>query len=288
MNLENSVKQTNNRFKRFFFSLHGFLSFISIIFFSYLLIIKPFELENNPNYLINSIVYTLISFIVMELNYFLISKVEKYFNDNFYLITKYGIYIVLNIIGYSFFMWLFYILTFKNPELNLIDFFAENFIFSILPIMLFLIFMQNITLQKHEEEANIFNEKLFSIDKEEEPELISIETDSVKGFFQQPINQIICVEANDNYSAVYYLNDEGKLNREMLRVTLKKIEEQFQQYSQMMRCHKSYIVNIKKIDKVNGNAQGYRLQMQNLDFEIPVSRRFPREVLNSIKKSNSN
>lgn len=283
--MESKLIQVFKKAKHLFFSRHGFLSVISILFFVYMVVIKPFGLQNSNNLFVFAFAYTAIAFLVMELNYILISRVEKYFIDDFFLITKYGIYITINIIGYSIFMWLFYVLVFEQPELTLIDFFIENFIFSVLPIMLFLIFMQNIILQKHVTEANILNLKLEGISIEEEPELISIETDSVKSFFQQPIDHILCVEANDNYSAVYYIANNGKLQREMLRVTLKNVEDQFSNFSHMMRCHKSYIVNIKKIEKVNGNAQGYRLQTHGLDFEIPVSRRFPREILNSIKKS---
>jgi len=47
----------------------------------------------------------------------------------------------------------------------------------------------------------------------------------------------------------------------------------------IVRCHKSYIVNAKKVNKIHGNARGYFLNIKNIDFSIPVSRNFPKELL---------
>ena len=58
----------------------------------------------------------------------------------------------------------------------------------------------------------------------------------------------------------------------MLRVTMKKIEDLLYKNENIVRCHKSYFVNLNYVKNVSGNARGYFLTINNLDISIPVSR----------------
>jgi DNA-binding LytR/AlgR family response regulator len=81
------------------------------------------------------------------------------------------------------------------------------------------------------------------------------------------------VEAMQNYVTVWFVVD-GKLKKEVLRSTLIAAEKQFE-HSDVVRCHRSYLVNVDAIEKVSGNAQGLKLKLQDVsDMEIPVSRSF--------------
>ncbi|MCB9187546.1 MAG: LytTR family transcriptional regulator [Flavobacteriales bacterium] len=87
------------------------------------------------------------------------------------------------------------------------------------------------------------------------------------------VSDVRYVEAMQNYVTVWYLKD-GKPHKEMLRATVGFMEEQFAQ-TDVIRCHRSYLVNVDCIEKVSGNAQGLRLQLLDVsDVEIPVSRSF--------------
>ena len=54
-------------------------------------------------------------------------------------------------------------------------------------------------------------------------------------------------------------------------------------HQEIIRCHKSYIVNLCNVEKLLGNAQGYKLVMSNMDKQIPVSRNFPKEMIQKLK-----
>ncbi len=84
-------------------------------------------------------------------------------------------------------------------------------------------------------------------------------------------NQIYYLAAADNYVQVFYLEKEQLKNR-MLRTTLKKMEDALAVYPQFFRCHRTYLVNLDKVQQVCGNAQGYRLQLTGLHETVPVSR----------------
>jgi DNA-binding LytR/AlgR family response regulator len=48
-------------------------------------------------------------------------------------------------------------------------------------------------------------------------------------------------------------------------------------YSSFFRCHRAFIVNLDKIEQVEGNAQGYKIKLQGAENLIPVSRNLNRE-----------
>jgi DNA-binding LytR/AlgR family response regulator len=76
-----------------------------------------------------------------------------------------------------------------------------------------------------------------------------------------------------NYVSVCFQKD-GISQKELLRNTIKNLETQIQS-SVLIRCHRSFMVNSDLIEKVEGNAQGLRLNLKNLeDFEVPVSRKY--------------
>lgn len=78
--------------------------------------------------------------------------------------------------------------------------------------------------------------------------------------------------ASGNY-VEFHLIKEGAAKKELQRLTLSKLEEQFAQHSfPTMKTHRSYIVNLSKIESVNGNAQGYALKLDGLEERVPVSR----------------
>jgi DNA-binding LytR/AlgR family response regulator len=113
--------------------------------------------------------------------------------------------------------------------------------------------------------------------------MLNIETDNISETIEMLKSKLICIEANDNYSAVYY-EKNGKIQKTLYRITLKKIESSLIIYEEFIRCHKSYIVNIDYLVKIVGNSQKSKMIIKNLDFEIPISRNFPNQILQSLKK----
>jgi hypothetical protein len=95
-------------------------------------------------------------------------------------------------------------------------------------------------------------------------------SENEKAIFETSENDLLFIEAADNYSTFYFLNN-GTVKKEMLRGSLKKMEEQIF-HSSLFRCHRTYIANLSNVVSVSGNAQGYRLNFKQTDLAIPVSR----------------
>lgn len=84
---------------------------------------------------------------------------------------------------------------------------------------------------------------------------------------------VLYIEAMQNYVSICYM-EQGEVCRQLLRHTITKIQSEFEG-SSVVRCHRSYMVNIDSIDSVRGNAQGLKVRLNELaQPEIPVSRTY--------------
>ena len=102
---------------------------------------------------------------------------------------------------------------------------------------------------------------------------------------QLNMTSLLFVEADDNYATFHWRDGQG-LNKKMLRMNLKSAESQLNN-TFMIRCHRSFIVNVNVIGTIAGNTNGYRLGISDTDFSIPVSRSKGREVIRKIEELRS-
>lgn len=84
------------------------------------------------------------------------------------------------------------------------------------------------------------------------------------------INNLIFAKAEGNYVEIYLKED--KVNRVVKRTTMKDLESSLSSFTNIVKTHRSYLVNLFYVDQVDGNAQGYKLLLKDYDEPIPVSR----------------
>jgi hypothetical protein len=95
------------------------------------------------------------------------------------------------------------------------------------------------------------------------------------------INNLVLFKSADNYVEIFYKDDE-KIQQKLIRNTLKNIEAQLNKYSEFIRCHRTYIVNIHFVLNFARGYTGYRLKLAGCKEEIPVSRQYLLLVKNAI------
>lgn len=96
-----------------------------------------------------------------------------------------------------------------------------------------------------------------------------------------PVADLFFIESADNYSTVFFRQD-GKLRKELLRSSLSRLEGQISP-DFVVRCHRSFIVNLHRVESVSGNAQGYRLHLDGFSLVVPVARRFTESVVGRLR-----
>ncbi len=89
--------------------------------------------------------------------------------------------------------------------------------------------------------------------------------------FELHPNEFIFARSDKNYLEIF-LKKEGKLIKQVKRMTIKQLDAQLSRFPFMTRIHRSYLVNLNQIAKVSGNAQGYRLELKDVPDTLPVSR----------------
>ena len=107
--------------------------------------------------------------------------------------------------------------------------------------------------------------------KEDKKEVITITGDNKREELTIEPESIILIQSVDNYVTIYF-KDVKSVKTQMLRSTLTDIAQKLAEIPYLFRCHRGYIVNIRQIKLADGNAQGYKLTMDSLNLQVPVSR----------------
>ena len=94
---------------------------------------------------------------------------------------------------------------------------------------------------------------------------------------------LLYLESAENYVSICYLNKD-KVSKYLLRDTLKKIEETFSG-TEIIRCHRSYMVNFEKVKVIRRDRDGLKLGFDNpLVMDIPVSKTYINPVMETFSK----
>ncbi|WP_010665357.1 LytTR family transcriptional regulator DNA-binding domain-containing protein [Marinilabilia salmonicolor] len=85
------------------------------------------------------------------------------------------------------------------------------------------------------------------------------------------LEDLLYLESSDNYVSIKYLHN-NQPKSVLIRNTLKNIEKKFEN-STLLRCHRSYIVNTKRVSMVKKEGTAMKLLIESPNSEkIPVSR----------------
>jgi DNA-binding LytR/AlgR family response regulator len=142
---------------------------------------------------------------------------------------------------------------------------------GVFPVALSGILIQLRETQKNEESASDISENLKS-SVEANHLVVTLEPEN-GAELRIDASNLRFVEAMQNYVTVWFVLN-GDLQKEVLRTTLTATEKQLEN-TDVIRCHRSYLVNVDCIENVSGNAQGLKLKLRDVtDVEVPVSRSF--------------
>ncbi len=87
------------------------------------------------------------------------------------------------------------------------------------------------------------------------------------------------IESDDNYIKVWYTDSKEVLKQYMLRCRLKTVEESFRD-SDLVRCHRKYVVNLSKARVLSKEKGGYFVELDSdLIDPIPISKTYEEAFL---------
>lgn len=195
-------------------------------------------------------------------------------------IAGYALMIVLEIIAMTGFYMMIEKVFLKDPR-----YWFEVYYTAIQNTSLILLIPYLISLLYFAWEDNKRNlEKLLVQRKQEEgPRFIVFHDESGEIRLTLKLDDLIYIEANENYVFIHYLEDH-KPGRFLLRNSMKKLEEQLADFP-VVRCHRSYMINLVRVRLVKKNRTGFSAQMiAPDDLSLPVSESYRQTVQNRFLK----
>lgn len=96
------------------------------------------------------------------------------------------------------------------------------------------------------------------------------------------IRNLLYLEALGNYVKVEYLQD-GKVQTQMLRTTIKQLIDDLSNYPAIMRCHRAYVININQMDHVDTHSANFFVVVKHCLVSIPVSKSYLQQIKEAIK-----
>jgi hypothetical protein len=113
-----------------------------------------------------------------------------------------------------------------------------------------------------------------SMEEEIRPsKLLSILGENNKVVFAIDADQIVFIKSSGNYLEINYLHG-GRKAKELVRMSLKELEAKIKD-TNLIKTHRSYLVNTQQISSFKKTKKGYELRMQHFaDDALPVSSGF--------------
>ena len=97
------------------------------------------------------------------------------------------------------------------------------------------------------------------------------------------ISHLLFIEAVGNYVKVSHLRND-QVHTDMLRATMKQMEETLQGYPMIVRCHRAFLVNLGQVEQIISHSGSTQLLIKHCHESLPVSRSNMSQVRAAIKR----
>lgn len=115
---------------------------------------------------------------------------------------------------------------------------------------------------------------------------LRIVSENGKDVFEENIQNVVLIQSAGNYVEVFY-HKNGRISRQVIRQTLSTVEEIVSKFPDILKCHRCCLVNRQQVKRLTGTSPAYFLEIEGLDFKVPVSRQKISELRKFFNKHQS-
>lgn len=243
---------------------------------------KPFGLGELQNGLLKaSIGFGAVTIVFQGILPFLFRLVfPNFFNEEHWTLGKnllLTIAIVLAVVVGNFY-WAYFNGFTSFSFKGLLTFLGYTFAVGVFPLSFLMLFEQNRLTKKYLNESASINAHLTQEPIQFIEETLVLKSEDGSEAASLKLDEFFYCKSADNYIELFY-KSEGEIKKELFRNSLKDLEFQLAEFNDLKRVHRSYIVNLKKVKSVDGNARGLKLKLGESLPEIPISRSKHDEIL---------
>jgi hypothetical protein len=255
--------------------------YAALCVFLILVLLQPFGINelSRPARLLHASLYAGVTFVFSTLNTFMLPRLfPAVYREEKWTVGKELLHMCWHLVFISLGNWLL------NHWLSgtvlswhsLFSFLWITLVVGIFPLWLNILLKQQRLLKKYQAGASQLDEQFSQPESTPRlavngPEVIVFTSENGKEQFSIAPADIRYITSADNYVRIHFIKDHQPAST-LLRNTLRKAEEALAPFPQFFRCHRAYIVNLSAVEHVSGNAQGYKLQVKDVEEPIPVSR----------------
>ena len=257
------------------------LVFFSIIVPVFLITFEPFGISKSSCEWLNTVLagLSIPIFATLAINFYGVAKlVPQFFNEQNWSIGKEAVWSLWNfftIVATTSIYWTIIPICASSSGL-----WAEQlmraFLIGLLPGTFCIYFNYSRALKRKLKKARSLNASLqekiayyehgrLTLKGESNAETVSLSTD-----------QLLLIQSYDNYAKLISDSSE-KSSGQLIRSSLKHLESQIH-FPFIVRCHRSFIINLAKVEDVEGNARDFKIKIKNHPEWIPVSREAYRKI----------
>jgi hypothetical protein len=268
-------------FSKSFPAIVGISAFVPLFLFTF----KPFDLNDITGREFFLAGFGVLIFVILLFNTFVLTKIApKLFDEENWTVGKEIIWLLWNVFfcvsGAALY-------EFTQPECpftfyQLIVSYSQGFLISIIPVAVITLFSYTGLLKAKLKQAAYLNKRIDNSREDMYDEVITLFSENRREHMRLSTKNLLFIQSSDNYSTIVYKGN-GDDQRTLLRSSLKKLQEQLH-HSFIIRCHRSFIINLLKVKSVKGNARGYKLILEGWSDPLPVSRELGKQVLQTLKK----
>ena len=120
------------------------------------------------------------------------------------------------------------------------------------------------------EETRQLNEQLKEMQEKEKQQTLLL-TGTTNESVRLDISHLLYIEAVGNYAKVCHLRN-GQMHHDMLRSTMKQMEEALLPYPTIVRCHRAFLVNLGQVEQIISHSGSTQLLVNHCHESLPVSR----------------
>jgi DNA-binding LytR/AlgR family response regulator len=258
---------------------------VSLGIFLFLLFFQPFEIQNPDfnNRLIILATFGAITLVLLTIFRVVIPSIFiTAFSDKHWTILKEIIidllFVICNSVAFAFFAR--YVgripMTF-HIVINIV-------IISITASSVVVVTNQFYLLKKKVQKMELNPEESSTNAPVEIPKEIEFESENKTEYFTLFLEQLILIKSANNYIEVIYKHND-EIKKKLIRNTMKTTENLLQKYPEIIRCHRSCMVNKNYIKKVSRGSDGLVLNLFDYPQEIHVSRQYVLRLKEALKAS---
>lgn len=251
---------------------------IAISVFLFILFFQPFplgkfEFENNLLFIAGFGVITLFFLIVSQILFQsgLIRAEEEMSENSVYMPLYFFTQVLTTSLAF-----VFYIRYVGQTPVTFVIVVKVIFISISLPVTIYLknkIESYQVRLKRLIHESRAAQDKLKQFSESHTNRFIELISENESDNFRILVSEIVFVKSANNYVEIGY-QDEGVVKKKMIRNTLRNIELQLREFNNFIRTHRTSIVNIQHVNRLNKGFNTFWLSFDNTKETIPVSRQY--------------